>query len=120
LKTPFSKFILAVKLFILEVPAHKAHKELDLAYNTTHKIYKKLRQSIFKFVSKDDQLLSGGYFGGKRKGDRGRGAKNKIPVFGIIERNGKVKVEIVRDVSADMLLRETIKKVKKGSLIYYR
>ena len=49
------------------------------------------------------------YFGGKRKGNRGRGAKNKIPVFGILERNGKVKVEIVRDVSAETLLRETIK-----------
>jgi transposase len=59
LKIPFSKFILAVKLFILEAAAHKAHKELDLAYNTTHKIYTKLRQCIFKFVSKDDQLLSG-------------------------------------------------------------
>ena len=34
------------------------------------------------------------YFGGKRKGSRG--AKNKIPVFGILERNGKVKVEIVK------------------------
>jgi transposase len=54
LKVPFSKFILAVKLFILEVPVHKAHKELDLAYNTTHKIYTKLRQCIYKFVSKDN------------------------------------------------------------------
>ncbi|EEP59896.1 hypothetical protein [Sulfurihydrogenibium yellowstonense] len=34
---------MAVKLFILEVPAHKSHKELDLAYNTTHKIYTKLK-----------------------------------------------------------------------------
>jgi transposase len=112
---------LTVKLFILEVPAHKVHKELDLAYNTTHKIYTKLRQCIYKFVSKDDQLLSGevemdeSYFGGKRKGGRVRGSKNKIPVFGILERNGKVKVEIVKDVSAEILLR---KKVKRGSLIY--
>jgi hypothetical protein len=74
---------LDVKLFILEVPAHKAHKELDLAYNTTYKIHTKLRQCIYKFVSKDDQLLSRevemdeSYFGGKRKGSRGRGAKNK-------------------------------------------
>jgi len=58
------------------------------------------------------------YFGGKRKGSRRRGAKNKIPVFGILERNGKVKVEIVKDLSAETLLRETIKKVKRGSLIY--
>jgi transposase len=91
---------LAVKLFILEVSVNKAHKELDLAYNTTHKIYTKLRQCIYKFVSKDDCPLSGevemdeSYFGGKRKGSRG--AKSKIPVFGILERNGKVKVEIVK------------------------
>jgi transposase len=39
-------------------------------------------------------------------------------VFGILERNEKVKVEIVKDVSAEILLRETIKKVKRGSLIY--
>jgi transposase len=58
------------------------------------------------------------YFGGKNKGSRGRGVKNKIPVFGILERNRKVKVEIVKDVSAETLLRETIKKVKRGSLIY--
>jgi transposase len=32
--------ILAVKLFILEAAAHKAHKELDLAYNTTQDLYK--------------------------------------------------------------------------------
>jgi transposase len=124
LKIPFSKFIIAVKLFILEVPVNRAYKELDLAYNTTHKIYTRLRRCIYKFVSKDDQLLSGevemdeSYFGGKRKGNTGRGAKNKIPVFGIIERNGKVKVEIVKDVSAETLLRETTKKVKRGSLIY--
>jgi Transposase and inactivated derivatives len=116
---------LAVKLFILEVPAHKSHKELDLAYNTTHKIYTKLETNVYTNLSqKMYQLLSGeveideSYFGGKRKGSRGRGAKNKIPVFGILERNGKVKVEIVKDVSAETLLRETIKKVKRGSLIY--
>jgi len=49
---------LAVKLFILEAAAYKAHKELDLTYNITHKIYTKLRQCIYKFVSKDNQLLS--------------------------------------------------------------
>ncbi len=43
---------------------------------------------------------------------------DKITVFGILERNGKVKVEIVEDVSAETILRETIKKVKRGSIIY--
>jgi transposase len=124
LKVPFTKFILAVKLFILEVPVNKAYKELELAYNTTHKIYNRIRQCIFKFVSEDDEFLSGevemdeSYFGGRRKVKRGRGAKGKIPVFGILEREGRVKVEIVKDVTAETLLRETIKKVKRGSIIY--
>jgi hypothetical protein len=37
MKVPFSKFVLAMKLFILAV--NKAYKELGIAYNTAHKIY---------------------------------------------------------------------------------
>ncbi len=53
------------------------------------------------------------YFGGKRRGNRGRGAKNKTIVFGILERDGNVHVEIVKNVKARTLLAGTIKKVKK-------
>ncbi len=119
-----SKFVLAVKLFILEVPVHKAYKELGVAYNTAYKIYSKIRLAIYHFVSKEDTKFQGeveadeSYFGGKKRGKRGRGAEGKIPVFGILERQGKVKVEVVKDVSCETLLKETIKKVKRGSLIY--
>ena len=30
------------------------------------------------------------YFGGARKGNRGRGAAGKVPVFGLLKRGGKV------------------------------
>jgi len=78
-KVPLTKFILVIKLLILEVPVNKAYKELDLAYNTTHKMDNRIRQCIFKFVSEDDEFLSGevemdeSYFGGRRKVKRGRG-----------------------------------------------
>ena len=39
-------------------------------------------------------------------------------MFGILEREGKVKVEIVKDVTAETRLMGTIKKVKRGSVIY--
>jgi transposase len=104
IKIPLSKFILAIKLFILEVPVNKAYKELGISYNTAHKIYQMIRKAIYDFVSREDEVL--------------KGAMDKIPVFGILERNGKVKVEIVEDVSAETILRETIKKVKRGSIIY--
>ena len=123
MKIPFSKFVLALKLFELEVPVLRACKELELSYNTVHRLFMLFRERIYRKSSEGD-LLSGeleadeSYFGGKRKGKRGRGSKNKIPVFGILERRGKVKVEIVKDVKADTLLKEAIRKVKRGSLIY--
>jgi transposase len=52
----------------------------------------RIRQCIFKFGSEDGEFLSGevemdeSYFGGRRKVKRGRGAKSKIPAFGIFER----------------------------------
>jgi hypothetical protein len=38
-----TKFILVIKLFILEVPVNKAYKD-NLAYNTTHKMDNRIRQ----------------------------------------------------------------------------
>ena len=58
--------------------------------------------------------LDEAYFGGHRKGKRGRGAAGKVPVFGILERNGQVKVEVVKNVKAETLITETIKKVRRA------
>jgi transposase len=44
------------------------------------------------------------YFGGRRKGNQGRGAVVKVPAFGILERRDKVKVEVVGVVKGNTLL----------------
>jgi transposase len=62
--------------------------------------------------------LDESYFGGRRKGNRGRGAAGKVPVFGILERKGRVWIQAVPDVSAQTLLGLTVKKVRRGSIIY--
>jgi hypothetical protein len=41
-------------------------------------------------------------------------------VFGILERNGKVKVEIVKDVSAETLLKRNHKESKERKFDIYR
>ena len=41
-----------------------------------------------------------------------------MPVFGILERDGIVKVEVVKDVCAQTLLNLTIKTVRRGSIVY--
>ena len=80
--------------------------------------------AILAHASNAFELLSGeieideSYFGGRKKGPRGRGAANKVPVFGILERNGVVKVEVLKDVTAQTLLDLTIKTVRRGSIVY--
>ena len=41
------------------------------------------------------------YFGGHRKGKRGRGAAGKVPVFGILKRGGKVYTKVITDTKAN-------------------
>lgn len=44
------------------------------------------------------------YFGGHRKGKRGRGAVGKVPVFGLLKRHGKVYVAIIANARSDTLI----------------
>jgi len=123
-KISYSKWLAIIKLFELSVSAKTASKQMQLDYKTTLKAFDTLRFSILEELAKSDRVLKGeieadeAYFGGKRKGNRGRGARNKTIVFGILERNGKVSVQIVKNVKAKTLLAGTIRKVKKGSIVY--
>lgn len=116
-----SKFVMMVRLFEQEVPALACAKDLELNRNTVNRFYRMFREALTLQAA---PRLSGeveadeSYFGGRRKGKRGRGAACKVPVFGIIERGGKVRVQAVPDVRAETLLRQTVKTVKRGSLIY--
>ncbi|GEM_PF-5071976 len=41
-----------------------------------------------------------------------------MPVFGILERNGVVRVDVVKDVTARRLLEMTLRMVRRGPIIY--
>ena len=58
------------------------------------------------------------YFGGKRKGKRGRGAAGKIPVFGLLQRGGKVYTKIIPDASAASLMPIIQRKIVPDSIVY--
>lgn len=119
-----SQWLSIVKLFELSVSARKAAKDVALSYKTTLKAYDILRRVLVEELASTDELLKGeleadeSYFGGKRKGKRGRGAGHKTIVFGILERGGKVSVSIVTNVKAESLMSETVKKVRRGSIVY--
>jgi transposase len=58
------------------------------------------------------------YFGGSRKGLRGRGAAGKVPVFGILKREGRVFTKIIPDASSKTLIPIIERKVQPDSIVY--
>ena len=93
------QWLWVIKLFELELSAKKISEQIKLSYPTVLKAVHMIRLAIIANSPNGDDLLKGeveldeSYFGGRRKGNRGRGAFNKVPVFGILERNGVVKVK---------------------------
>ena len=110
--------------FYLEISARKTMKELHLDYRTVQSRFMQFRKRIAGYCNSEAKKLNGeleideSYFGGKRKGNRGRGAANKTIVFGILERKGKIYTKIVENVSKETLMNEIINKTKKGSVFY--
>ena len=82
------------------------------------------RQEIVEYLSQEFQKLSGEiecderYFGGKRKGTRGRGSRGKVKVFGMLERQGRIFTTVVDNVSAETLMAEIKYRSEKGSVFY--
>lgn len=112
-----------LKFFQLELSARKSAQELGLSYPTVLKGYRIMRQAIVAHQGDTGRLageveLDDTYFGGHRKGKRGRGAAGKIPVFGLVERGGRVTAEVVKDISTETVLGLTVKKVRRGSIVY--
>jgi len=118
------KDLLILYYFYLEISARRAANELNLDYGVIHRKFTNYRKSIANYCNQEAKKLNGeieideSYFGGKRKGNRGRGAKNKAIVFGILERKGKIYTNIVENVSAETLMNEIKNKTNKGSVFY--
>lgn len=123
LKISAKTWLWILNLFELEVSARTIFQQVGISYPPALKAVTLIRMSIIANTPEGDDLLLGeiemdeSYFGRKRKGKRGRGAHHKVPVFGILERSGVVKVDVVEDVSAASLLNLTIKTVQRGSIV---
>ena len=119
-----AQWLSLIKLFELELSVRKMAEQMSLAYNTVYEAVRTIRYSILAHATDANDLMDGeieldeSYFGGRRKGHRGRGAAGKVPVFGILERNGKVLVSVVPNVSAQTLIGLTVKTVRRGSIVY--
>jgi len=113
-----AKFRALVKYFSLYLDAQRIASLVSLNRNTVNR-YVRLFREIIAEHCEDESPLQGeievdeSYFGARRvKGKRGRGAAGKTPVFGILERGGKVYTKIVPDCAQRTLQRIIRGKVK--------
>jgi len=77
-----------IELFISGATARTAAALVDVHRNTAAYYFQRLRQLISQAVEDETPFfgeieVDESYFGGYRKGKRGRGAAGKVPVFGI-------------------------------------
>ena len=113
-----------LKCFCADLPSTKTAEILGFNRKTTDRYYNIFREKIAKYsLSQKAEFgefeLDESYFGAKRvRGKRGRGAAGKTPVFGVLKRDGKVFVTVVKNCSRDQLLPIIKGKILEGSTIH--
>ncbi len=109
--------------FVAGVPALTAADLVGINRRTGIHFYHRLRTIIARQIE-DEWAFSGAIevdessFGGRRKGKRGRGAAGKVPVFGILQRGGKVYTKVIPDAKAQPLLPIIRNRVVPDSIVY--
>ena len=118
------KFREVIRYFSLDFTATNTANLTKISRNSVNKIYSQLRQKISLLAIEEQEKFSGeveldeSYFGAKRvRGKRGRGAAGKTPVFGLLKRDGKVFVQIVKNCTRAELMPIIQGKILEGSTI---
>lgn len=114
-----------LEFFVAQVTARTASDLLGIQHNSSALFYHKIRLVIEYYLAQEAKELFDGeieldesYFGGIRKGKRGRGAGGKTAVFGLLKRNGKVYTVVVKDTKANTLIPIITSKIKPDSIVY--
>ena len=113
-----------IKYFIAGATARTAADLVGIHRNTAIRFFHKLRVKIaLKQQDRNEQFsgtveLDESYFGGVRKGKRGRGAAGKVAVFGILKRGGKVYTQTVLDTKTNSLMPIIRRKIEPDSIVY--
>lgn len=94
-------------------------------FKTSAYYYQRLRELIaYQTEHEASEIFDGeiefdeSYFGDHRKGNRGRGADGKFPVFVLINRGERVYLKIIPDASSASLLPIIKRKVVRKSIVY--
>lgn len=111
-----------IEHFVTGATARAASEVVGIQANTLIRFFMRLRQLIASNLPSYE--LSGeieedeSYFGGVRKGKRGRGAAGKVAVFGLLKRGGKVYTAIIPNAKTETLLPIIREVVTPDSIVY--
>ncbi len=102
------------------ISAKQIQRETGVTYKTAWRMCKQVRSMLSEKhnIFTGDVELDESYFGGKGKEIRGRGAENKTPVFGMVERGGKVETHVVPNVKRSTIYPIVDANVSKSAQIY--
>ena len=122
---PLHKWFYAMFLFASSrhgIAAKELQRQLGGSYKTAWRMAHKIRAYMGELEPQTGMTgeveIDETYVGGRRRGQRGRGALGKTIVFGMLERGGRVKPQVVPNVrryTLEPIIREN---VQAGATIY--
>lgn len=111
-----------LKASVLGSTAHHTARTLPISYPTVWGHYRSWRQRLWEQIEREGPPLCGeieadeSCFGGRRKGQRGRGAAGKARVFDMLERGGQVYSVVAPDSTKETLIAKIRDHSVKGSV----
>src|SRR3972149_8496377 len=117
------KFRQILKLFCKDYTAFAVSDSTGISRITINKLYALFRKRILSVVNNDplnnEVEIDESYFGARRvRGKRGRGAKGKTPVVGLLKRKGRVYTQIIPNCSRRELMPIIKGKILTNTTIY--
>ena len=117
------KFRQILKLFCKDYTAFAVSDSTGISRITINKLYALFRKRILSTINNDllnnEVEIDESYFGARRvRGKRGRGAKGKTPVVGLLKRKGRVYTQIIPNCSRRELMPIIKGKILTDTTIY--
>jgi transposase-like protein len=126
-RTPLQLWFYAIYLFTTSrhgVPAKELERKLGVTYKTAWRMGQHIRKHMAAIDGENtlsgDVEIDETYIGGYRPGVRGRGAKGKTIVFGMLQRDGEVMTKVVPNTKQKTLLPIIDANIQKGSNLPHR
>jgi transposase len=119
-----TQFRAILKEFCLDSTAHTTALRVGVNRRTVNRIFNLIRKRLIVLCEKDSKFsgeveIDESYFGPRRvRGKRGRGASGKIPVIGLLKRNGTVYSKPIKNATRAQLMPVIRGKVLEGSTIH--